>query len=137
MKRKIWIIGLTIVFWSCSGAYREQKLTISRGPVIPPQFVTVESYLAHEITIRIHVKFTQSHLYHILADESGQIIAERWFPTSKDGTGRYSITLEAKEGFTFVKGQKVLLCIGTENPEELLYRRNTYQCLANIWLTLN
>lgn len=122
---------------SCSATqYPKQNLKISRSTAIPPQFVNVEKYDARSITISIRVKFIQSHLYHILSDEEDNFIAEGWFPTSKDASGRYSVTMTAKEGYSFARGQKILLCIGQKHPEEYLYRSNAYQCLANIWLTL-
>jgi hypothetical protein len=122
---------------SCSTTnYPTQNLKISRSTAIPAQFVNVESYDAGSIIISIRVKFTQSHLYHILSDEQDNFIAEGWFPTSKDTSGRYSVAMTAKEGFTFAAGQKILLCIGQKSPEEYMYRSNAYQCLTNIWLTL-
>ena len=131
------LLLLVSFFSSCSSAdYSDQHLKISRTKPIPPQFVTVESYDAQNITIVIRVNFKQSHLYHILSDEADNFIAEGWFPTSKSGDGRYSVTMEAKGGFSFAKGQKILLCIGTKHPDEYIYKSNTYQCLTNIWLTL-
>jgi len=122
---------------SCSSAdYSDQHLKISRSKPIPPQFVTVETYNAQSITISINVNFKQTHLYHILSDEADTFLAEGWFPTSKDGSGRYSVTMEAKEGQSFSKGQRILLCIGTKHPDEYIYKSNTYQCLTNIWLIL-
>lgn len=125
------------VLVSCSGnGYPTQNLKISRSTPIPDQFVSVDRYDADSITITIRVKFTQSHLYHILCDEENNFLAEGWFPTAKDNSGRYSITLEAKEGVSFATGQRILLCIGGRHPEEYMYRSNSYQCLSNIWLTL-
>ena len=63
-------------------------------------------------------------------------MAEGWFPTAKDNSGRYSVTMEAKEGVSFAPGQRILLCIGSRHPEQYMYRSNSYQCLSNIWLTL-
>jgi hypothetical protein len=123
---------------SCSStSYPTQNLKISRRTAIPAQFVNIENYDAGSITISIRVKFTQTHLYHILSDEQDTFLAEGWFPTAKDNSGRYSVTLEAKEGISFSPGQKMLLCIGDKHPEEYMYRSNAYQCLTNIWLTLN
>jgi len=122
---------------SCSSkSYKPQDLKISRSAAIPAQFVNVERYDAGSITISIRVKFTQSHLYHILSDEQDTFLAEGWYPTAKDNSGRYSITLEAKEGISFSPGQKILLCIGAKHPEEYMYRSNAYQCITNIWLIL-
>lgn len=133
----LFICATLYLLTSCSAAqYPEQNLKISRSTPIPPQFVNVEKYDAQSITIAINVKFVQSHLYHILSDEEDNFIAEGWFPTSKDASGRYSVTMTAKEGYSFSPGQKILLCIGQEHPDEYLYKSNAYQCLANIWLTL-
>jgi hypothetical protein len=133
----LFICSALALLVSCSASqYPVQNLKISRSTPIPPQFVNIEKYDAQSITISIHVKFIQSHLYHILSDEEDNFIAEGWFPTSKDASGRYSVTMTAKEGYSFAPGQKILLCIGQEHPEKYMYRSNAYQCLANIWLTL-
>ena len=142
-KSRAHVVGFLILFSvgaflvSCSStSYSKQNLKISRSSPIPAQFVNVEGYDAGSITIAIRVKFTQSHLYHILSDEQDNFLAEGWFPTAKDPSGRYSVTMKANKGFTFSPGQKILLCIGQKHPEEYMYRSNAYQCLANIWLTL-
>jgi hypothetical protein len=133
----LFICSALALLVACSASqYPEQNLKISRSTPIPPQFVKVEKYDAQSITISIHVKFIQSHLYHILSDEEDNFIAQGWFPTSKDASGRYSVTMTAKEGYSFAPGQEILLCIGQEHPEKYMYRSNAYQCLANIWLTL-
>lgn len=133
----IYLLSAVFFLTSCAGKnYSSQNLKISRSSPIPPQFVVVESYDSKSITISINVKFTQAHLYHILSDEQDTFIAEGWFPTSKDSSGRYSVTMEAKEGFSFTKGQRILLCIGQKHPDEYIYGSTAYQCMANIWLTL-
>ena len=128
-------VGVFLV--SCSSkSYPTQDLKISRSSAIPAQFVNVEGYDSGSITIAIRVKFDQTHLYHILSDEQDNFMAEGWFATAKDSSGRYSVTMKAKDGFSFAPGQKILLCIGQKHPEEYMYRSDSYQCLTNIWLTL-
>ena len=133
----LFLVGALLV--SCSSTrYPTQNLKISRSLPTPAQFFTVEGYDAGSITIAIRIKFAQAtlYLYHILSDAQDNFIAEGWFPTAKDSSGCYSVTMKTNKGFTFAPGQKILLCIGKKHPKEYRYRSNVYQCLTNIWLTL-
>jgi len=134
--KKTALVFLALSIAGCSTVYKGQKINLSQQQSIPPEFVTIDSYTAEEMNLTIRVTFNQKHVYHILADEAGNFVAEGWYPTSRDETGRYPVTLKAKEGYAFSAGQKYLLCFGFHHPEEILYRSNNYQCQANIWLTL-
>ena len=112
------------------------ELTISRGQQIPAQFITVLSHTSAQIALEIRVKFKHESLYHILADEAGNFISERWSRTSRDGTGVYRVTLDLKEGFQLEQGKRYLLCLGDVHPDQVRLRRNTYPCLMNAWITI-
>jgi len=137
MKVKILIcltacLGLAFCVSSGGGG----DMNISRGQQIPPQFISVEQFSSESVTIQIRVKFTQESLYHIVTDEEGRFISQGWFRTSRDGTGRYTITMEAEGDFLYEEGKRYLLCISTVHPDQVRHQSNNYQCMSNAWFIL-
>lgn len=136
MKIKITVCILSCVVLVCCASTSGGDLVISRGKPIPEQFITVVSYTATQITLEIRVNFNQESLYHIFADEEDNFLSERWSRTSRDGTGRYKVTMDVKEGFQLERGKRYLLCLGDVHPDQVRQRRNTFPCLYNAWITL-
>ncbi len=112
------------------------NLNLSRGQQIPAEFVSIQEFSAASVTIHIRVRFTQESLYHIITDEAGHYISEGWFRTSRDGTGKYTVTMKAKGRLSFETGKRYLLCIGTQHPDQVRLRTNNYPCMANAWFIL-
>jgi hypothetical protein len=133
MKRLgvVCLIFCLLAVWSaCVGPRGATGLNLTHGANIPDQFLTIVEISAREITFEIKVKFEQNSLYHIVADDQNIFLAEGWFPTSRDGTGIYRVTLTLKKDHTLESGRKYHLCIGTAHPDQVFQRTNNYRCLG-------
>ena len=138
MKTRV-IVLLSVIFLvlgGCATGGGQADLSISRGPKIPAQFITITTFAPEVITFEIRVKFPQESLYHIISDEAGAFLSEGWIRTSRDGTGKYTATMQAKEGVFFEKGNRYLLCIGDVHPDQVRSRSSNYQCKMNAWFTI-
>ena len=117
---------------SCSAPkVKKSKIILYHGIQPPEGYVSVLNFSPKEIEFRIRVKFKDRKLYHIIADEEGNFIAEGWYRTSIDSTGIYYIKMKAKKGFKFQSGKKYRLCIGKQNPELMDLFTSKYRCLVD------
>ncbi|MFH2041620.1 MAG: hypothetical protein ABIJ35_03755 [Acidobacteriota bacterium] len=138
MKTRVIVLlsVIFLIFGGCATGGGQTELNISRGPKIPPQFISITAFSPEAITFEIRVQFSQESLYHIITDEAGAFLSEGWIRTSREGTGKYTATMQAKEGLFFEKGQRYLLCIGDVHPDQARIRSNNYQCRMNAWFTI-
>ena len=113
------------------GRYTEALEMARKAVSLGGPFQAVYRQTLKEIEFKILVKFIEKHLYHIIIDEDENRISERWFPTAKDETGRYSVKLKVKKEFYFQPGKKYRLCIGSQHPDAVYYYTNTYKCYAD------
>jgi|Deesub1362A_J573_1020465.scaffolds.fasta_scaffold00685_17 hypothetical protein len=138
MRKQIALFGLILIaFLAFSCALpQKKKVHLYHGEQPPPRFIRVVKASPQKVTFEIRIKFTQRHLYHIIADEEDNFIAEGWFPTAKDPRGIYRVTLKPKKGLTFQPGKTYYLCIGAQNPEQILYYSSNYRCLVYFGFTI-
>jgi len=126
------IIFISLFCVSCGPKkVKTGKIELYHGIRPPEGFITVLSFSPREIEFRIRVKFKDRKLYHIIADEEGNFIAEGWYRTSIDSTGIYYIKMKVKKGFKFQPGKKYRLCIGKQNPELMDLFTSKYRCLVD------
>lgn len=138
MKKRIYlgiIISLSWLVSSCA-LPQKKKVHLYYGEQPPPRFIRLIEASPRKVTFEIRIKFTQTHLYHIIADADDNFIAEGWFPTAKNPRGIYKVTLRPKKGLTFRPGQTYFLCIGEQNPQHVLYYSSNYRCLVYFKFTI-
>ncbi|MDW7759252.1 MAG: hypothetical protein SCM96_01265 [Acidobacteriota bacterium] len=121
----ILLAGLT----ACS-AGKSPRMEYYSGQNVPEGYIQVVRTTETEVEFRIAVKFTITHLYHLLLD-GNEPVAEGWFPTRRLGDSQsYSVTLHLKKDLRLEPGKTYRLCIGSQNPEAVYVHSSTYRCLA-------
>lgn len=137
--RKIYFFCLLIIsaFLTASCALpKEKRVHLYYGEQPPHRFIRVLQASPNSVTFEIRIKFAQAHLYHIIADENDNFLAEGWFPTAKNPRGIYTVTLKPKKGLLFQPGKTYYLCIGDANPEQTLYQSSNYKCIVYFPFTI-
>jgi hypothetical protein len=121
---------LALGAFACSTADVSSRMTYYHGQTIPAQFFKVVRYSPQEIEFEIKVDFKEVHMYHLVLDENGKPVSEKWQLTTKIGPA-YTVVMKPKKGAFFEEGRKYRLCIGSESPEKVFVTSDNYPCVAD------
>lgn len=118
------VFVLSLGVMSCTSS---RKVNFYHAATTVPAYITVIDFTSEEIGFRIKMWDRPDYLYHIILNEEEEHISEGWFWTSF-GTSDYTVSMEAKRGFSFEEGKPYRLCVGYRNPDVIGYPANQYQC---------
>jgi len=116
---------------ACSATYKTKpQMHYYHGQTTPEGYISVLRADAGEIEFEIRIKFTETHLYHLIL-EGDNPVAEGWFPTLRGAGQVYRVVMKPSSGLAFEPGKTYRLCIGQQNPEAVQMTSNNYLCMVD------
>jgi len=139
--RKLLFSSLVLVFLlgmvSCASYmdkyYKgKKKIHFYHGKKHPDVFISIVDISSTDIKFKVtRLGGGGIYLYHVVLDENEERISEGWFPTRRVGNDYYFVTMKMKEENALQAGMRYRLCIGGQNPDQVYYRTNRYQCYVD------
>jgi hypothetical protein len=109
-----------------------KKIHFYHGKKHPDAFISIVDISSTEIKFKVaRLAGGGIYLYHIVLDEDDERISEGWFPTRRVGNDYYFVTMKMKKRYALQAGKRYRLCIGGQNPDQVYYRTNEYQCYVD------